>query len=135
MKTKILIVDDHEVVREGLKTLMAKLRPKWEVVGEASDGEEGINATSALKPDVVLLDVTMPKMNGLEACAEMRKRGIDCPVLIFTMHDSSRLAVESEYAGAQGCVAKGQAGRYLMRAIDTLLAGGTFFSTEESRRA
>ena len=127
MAPKILIVDDHEVVREGLKTMMAKLRPKWEVVGEASNGEEGVSATSVLHPDVVLLDVTMPKMNGFEACARMRKMGIHCPILIFTMHDSVHLAVEAEHAGAQGYVVKGQAAQQLVKAIDTLLSGGTFF--------
>jgi DNA-binding NarL/FixJ family response regulator len=127
MAAKILIVDDHEVVREGLKTLMAKLRPKWEIVGEASDGEEGITATNALHPDLVLLDVTMPKMNGLEMCATMRKMGIHCPVLIYTMHDSIHLAIEAEHAGAQGYVVKGQAAQQLVKAIDTLLTGGTFF--------
>jgi len=127
MAARILIVDDHEVVREGLKTMMAKLRPKWEVVGEASNGEEGISATSALHPDVVLLDVTMPKMNGLEACAAMRRMGIDCPVLMFTMHDSAHLALEAEQAGAQGYVVKGQSTQQLVGAIDTLLSGGTFF--------
>lgn len=127
MNTKVLIVDDHEVVREGLKTLMAKLRPSWQIVGEASNGEEGINATSTLKPDIVLLDVTMPKMNGLEACKAMRRMGISCPVLIFTMHDSSHLATEAQHVGAQGYVVKGEAARYLVKAMDTLLAGGTFF--------
>jgi DNA-binding NarL/FixJ family response regulator len=127
MNTRVLIVDDHEVVREGLKTLMAKLRPKWEIVGEASNGEEGINATTSLKPDIVLLDVTMPRMNGLEACKAMRRLGVSCPVLIFTMHDSSLLADEAEHVGAQGYVVKGEAARYLVKAMDTLLAGGTFF--------
>lgn len=126
-KTKVLIVDDHEVVREGLKTLMAQFRPKWEIVGEASNGEEGISATTALKPDIVLLDVTMPKMNGLEACKKMRRMGISCPVLIFTMHDSNHLAIEAEHVGAQGYVVKGEAARYLVKAMDALLAGGTFF--------
>ena len=132
MNARILIVDDHEVVREGLRTLMAKFRPKWEICGEASDGQEGVRATQTLAPDVVLLDVTMPKMNGLAACSEMRKMGITVPVLMFTMHDSSHLATEAKSAGAQGYVVKGEAARQLVEAIDTLLAGGTFFGGSDA---
>jgi DNA-binding NarL/FixJ family response regulator len=137
MPTRILIADDHEVVREGLRTLLAKFRPEWEVCGEAADGNQAIQATRDLRPDIVVLDITMPGMSGLEASSRMRKLGLGVPVLIFTMHASERLSTEVRQAGAQGCILKSQAARDLVRAIDALLAGGTFFGAppEPERKA
>ena len=127
MTTRILIVDDHEIVREGLASHLAKSRPEWEICGQATNGEQAIDLTRALKPDIVILDVTMPRMSGLEASSRMRKMGLTVPVLIFTTHDSPRLATEVRQAGAQGYVLKSQAVLHLIKAIDTILAGGTFF--------
>jgi DNA-binding NarL/FixJ family response regulator len=127
MKTRILIVDDHEIVREGLRSHLAKSRPDWDICGEATDGEQAVQLTRELKPDLVILDITMPRMSGLEASSRMRKLGITTPVLIFTTHDSERLVTEVRHAGAQGYVLKSQAVRHLVLAIDTILAGGTFF--------
>jgi len=130
MSAKILIVDDHEIVREGIRRLISKSQREWKVCGEASDGEEAIEAVKALKPDLVILDITMPKISGLETASRLSKLGLGCPVLIFTMHESSRLGVEVRQAGAQGFVLKSQAARDLVRAIDQLLAGKTFFGAE-----
>jgi DNA-binding NarL/FixJ family response regulator len=127
MTTRILVVDDHEIVREGLRSHLVKSRPEWEICGEATDGKQAIELTRELKPDLVILDITMPRMSGLEASSRMRKLGITIPVLIFTTHDSERLAVEVRQAGAQGYVLKSQAVRHLVQAIDAILAGGTFF--------
>jgi DNA-binding NarL/FixJ family response regulator len=124
-------VDDHEIVREGIRTLIAKSRPEWEICGEARDGEEALEAVTALKPDVVILDITMPKMSGLEAAPRIAKLGLGCRVLIFTMHDSERLTSEVRQAEAQGLVLKSQAARDLIRAVDRLLAGGTFFTSQD----
>jgi two-component system nitrate/nitrite response regulator NarL len=125
--TRVLIVDDHEIVREGLRSHLAKSRPDWDICGEATDGEQAVQLTRELKPDIVILDITMPRMSGLEASSRIRKLGLAIPILIFTTHDSERLAIEVREAGAQGYVLKSQAIRYLVQAIDTLLAGGTFF--------
>jgi DNA-binding NarL/FixJ family response regulator len=127
MTIRILIVDDHEIVREGLISHLAKSRPDWEICGEAVDGEQAIQFAQELKPDLIILDITMPRMSGLEASSRMRKLGLSVPVLIFTTHDSTRLATEVRQAGAQGYVLKSQAARHLVLAIDTILAGGTFF--------
>ena len=127
MSARILIVDDHEVLREGLRSLLAKSRPDWEVCGEATDGEQAIQSVQELKPDLVILDITMPRVSGLEASSRMRKLRLDVPVLIFTTHHSERLEIEVRKAGAQGYVLKSQAARDLVQAIDTILAGGTFF--------
>jgi DNA-binding NarL/FixJ family response regulator len=130
MPPRILLVDDHEIVREGIRTLIARSRPDWEICGEATDGEEALEAARTLKPDVVILDITMPKMSGLEAAPQIAKLGLGCRVLMFTMHDSERLSNEVRQAEAQGLVLKSQAARDLIRAVDRLLAGGTFFSPQ-----
>ncbi len=127
MATRILIADDHEIVLEGIRTLLGRARRDWEVCGEARNGKEAVEMCHALKPDVVVLDVTMPGMSGLEAAAEIAKTRSSCKVLIFTMHESERLGVEVRNAGAQGFVLKSQAARDLVRAIDALIAGGTFY--------
>jgi DNA-binding NarL/FixJ family response regulator len=137
MTTRILIVDDHEIVREGLRSHLAKSRPEWDICGEATDGEQAIQLTKELKPDLVILDISMPRMSGFEASTRMRKLGLTTPLLIFTTHDSERLGTEVRGAGAQGYVLKSQAVRHLVQAIDALLAGGTFFGappeSEETR--
>jgi DNA-binding NarL/FixJ family response regulator len=127
---KIVIVDDHEIVREGIRTLIARSRPEWKIVGEASSGAQAIEICKTLKPDVLVLDITMPGMSGLEAALKIAELELSCRVLMFTMHESERLAAEVRHAGAQGLVLKSQAARDLVRAIDCLLAGGTFFGTE-----
>ena len=127
MTARILIVDDHEVLREGLKSLLAKVRPDWNVCGEATDGNEAIQLAQDLKPDVMILDITMARVSGLEAAPQMRKLGLSFPILIFTTHHSEHLAADVRESGAQGYVVKSQAARDLVLAIDTLLAGGTFF--------
>jgi len=131
MATRILLVDDHEIVREGIRTLITRSRPEWEICGEARDGEEALEAVRALKPDVVILDITMPKMSGLEAAPRIAKLGLGCRVLMFTMHDSERLSTEVRQAEAQGLVLKSQAARDLVRAVDRLLDGETFFSQQQ----
>jgi DNA-binding NarL/FixJ family response regulator len=127
MTARILIVDDHEVLREGLKSLLAKSRPDWEICGEATNGNEALQSAQELKPDLIVMDITMPGMSGFEASSRMRKIGLGFPVLIFTTHESDRLGAEVFQAGAQGYVLKSQAARNLVLAIDTILAGGTFF--------
>jgi DNA-binding NarL/FixJ family response regulator len=129
MTVRIQIVDDHEVLREGLKSLLAKLRPDWSICGEATDGDEAIQLAQALKPDVVIMDITMPRMSGLEASSRMRTLGLAFPILIFTTHQSDQLAGDIRKAGAQGYVLKSQAARNLVVAIDALLARGTFFGS------
>lgn len=128
MTVRILVVDDHEVLREGLRSFLAKARPDWSICGEAIDGEQAIQFAKELKPDIVILDISMPVMSGLEASSRMRKLGINIPVLIFTTHYSERLATEVQQAEAQGYVLKSQAARSLVQAIETILAGGTFFA-------
>lgn len=124
---KILIVDDHQIVRQGVRTLLAEFRPDWEVVGEASDAPEALRAITALSPDLVVLDITMPGTSGLELTSQIRAMGLPTHILIFTMHHSNRIGADVRAAGAQGYVLKSQAARDLVFAIEKILAGGTFY--------
>jgi len=130
MPIRILIADDHDIVREGIRTLVTRVRPQWEICGEASNGEQAIEAVKSLQPDVAVLDITMPGMGGLEAATRIAKLGLKCRVLIFTMHESPRLSTEAQQAFAHGCVLKSQASRDLIRAMEELLAGRTFFGCQ-----
>ena len=127
MPAKLLIVDDHEVVRQGVRAILLKSRPEWEICGEATNGQEAIDAVCALHPDVVILDVTMPVMSGLEAASRIAKLGLLCRVLIFTMHESGSLVADVRKVGAHGFVQKSRAAHDLVTAIERLLAGDTFF--------
>jgi DNA-binding NarL/FixJ family response regulator len=127
MNPRILIVDDHDIVREGIRTLLTKSGKNWEVCGEASNASDAISAIKSLQPDVVVLDVTMPGISGLEAARLISKLDGPTRVLIFTMHESAQLEAEVREAGAHGYVSKSQAARDLVRAIQALLSGKTFF--------
>ena len=131
MPVRVLIVDDHEVVREGVQNIINKARPEWEICGEAANGQEAIDAAKRLKPDIILLDITMPRMSGLEAASQISRLGLPGKILIFTMHESGELAGDARRVGAKGYVRKSEAARHLVLAIETLLAGGTFFGRPE----
>lgn len=123
------MVDDHDVVRQGLHAIL-RARPEWEICGEAANGKEAVEAAQRLRPDIMVLDITMPIMSGLEATEEIQKLHLDTRVLIFTMHDSKSLVRALKKAGAQGYVLKSHAARDLINAIEKLLQGDTFFDPE-----
>jgi len=129
--TKILVVDDHQIVREGVRSLLGTLRPAW-TVSEAGDGAQAIDLIQNAAPDLVIMDITMPGSSGFEVASRLRSSGFDRPILMFTMHESARLTNEAQEAGTQGYVLKSQAVEDLVRAIDALLGGGTFFGMESA---
>lgn len=126
MPARILIADDHEVVRQGIRAIL-QARPEWEICGEAVDGREAIRFAKQLNPDVIIMDITMPHLSGLEASQEISKLQLPSRVLIFTMHESKSLGPSVRRAGAHGYVVKSRAARDLIDALDRLLGGGTFF--------
>jgi DNA-binding NarL/FixJ family response regulator len=127
VQPRILIVDDHEIVRQGVSTLILRTRPDWSICGEAGDGYEAIDAAVVLNPDVIVLDITMPHLSGLAAAHQILERKPGCRIIMFTMHDSESLESEVRSTGAHGFVLKSQAAHDLILAIETLMAGGTFF--------
>lgn len=126
---RIVLADDHQVVREGLKRLFAASQPGWIVCAEAADGIHALRAIRDLRPDVAVLDITMPGLSGLEVATHVRKLGLPCRLLIFTGHDFDRLPEEVSRVGAHGYVLKSDASRNLIVAIDALLKGRTFYGT------
>jgi len=129
MSVRILVVDDHDIVRQGVRFIL-RSRGEWEVCGEAENGIEALEKIDQLKPDVVLLDVSMPGKDGLAVAAELAKRKAPCKTVILTMHDSRDVASLIQRTGAQGYVVKAHAARDLVRAIETVVSGGVFFTVE-----
>ena len=132
MGSKILIVDDHEVVRQGIRTIL-RARSQWEVCGEAVNGRDAIEKAQSLDPDVIIMDITMPEMSGIEATREITKLKLRAAVLVFTMHESKNLATTVQDAGARGFVLKSHAARDLLDALEALMAGGTFFGADPGK--
>ena len=122
---RILIVDDHSLVREGLKALFAG-RPRLEVVGEATTGEEAVERTVELKPDIVLMDITMPVMNGLEATSKIKQENPEVKILILTMHEGDEYFFKILQAGASGYFVKGGSSNELIAALHTVMRGDVF---------
>jgi DNA-binding NarL/FixJ family response regulator len=119
MAVRILLVDDHPVVRQGLRTLLQE-RSELEVVDEASDGVEALEKVSSSRRDVVVLDVTMPRMNGIEACRIIKRENPGLEVLFVTQHDSPQMMREALAAGARGYVVKSNLARDLVEAVEAV---------------
>ena len=129
--TRILIADDHDVVRSGLRSIL-EAHANWEVVAEASDGKEAILKAIEAKPDVAVLDYSLPLVNGVEATRQIRARLPRTEVLMFTMHDNEALIEELLKAGARGYLLKSDANRYLIAAIESLEIHKPFFTARVS---
>lgn len=115
----ILIVDDHAMIRRGIQSILRTL-PDWHVMGEASNGEDAVRMTNDLKPDVVLMDISMPGMSGLEATRAIRKISPQTKVLLLTLHDSPEWVESALHAGARGYLLKSDAEGELLRALEEL---------------
>ena len=124
---RVLVADDHEIVRKGLRSILEE-QPGWEIAGEASDGREAVDKAKALKPDVSVLDVSMPGLNGLEATRQMLRNEPETKVLILTMHESDPLIREVLDAGARGYLLKSDASRDLVTAVEAIRRNKTFFT-------
>jgi DNA-binding NarL/FixJ family response regulator len=129
---RILIADDHELFRRGVAAELTQV-PGWVVAAEATNGRDAVALAASLKPDIVVLDLTMPELNGLEAARQIVLADPSVRILILTAHESEQLVREVLSAGAQGYVLKSDAGRTLITALQALLEGGTFFTSNVAR--
>jgi DNA-binding NarL/FixJ family response regulator len=129
---RILIADDHEVARRGIRALL-ETREGWQVCGEAKDGREAVEFAASMKPQVILLDIGMPNLNGLEATRQILSTSPEVAILILTMHDSDNVIREVLRAGARGFLLKSDAGRDLLTAVEALQLQRTFFTPRVSQ--
>jgi DNA-binding NarL/FixJ family response regulator len=131
--TRILIADDHEVVRSGLRAIL-EAHEGWEIVAEAADGKDAIDKAVATKPDVAIIDYSLPVMNGLEATRQIRARVPSAEVLVFTMHDSDVLLGELLAAGARAYLLKSEAKVHVIAAVESLAGHKAFFTGTVSEK-
>lgn len=127
---RILLVDDHSSFRHMLRTFL-ELNPNWEVCGEAADGCEAVTKTTELHPDIVLMDLDMPRLNGLEATRQIHKLSPSVRILILTLHENSVLPQIAQDSGAQGYVLKSESFDVLSRAIENIDAPEAFFMSPQ----
>ncbi|MGB7731227.1 MAG: response regulator transcription factor [Candidatus Acidiferrum sp.] len=124
---RVLIVDDHAFIRRGVETILQSF-PEWEVCGEASNGSDAVQLANQLSPEVVLMDVTMPGMNGLEATRIIRKQHPEVKVILLTLHESSEVLRSGFRAGANGYLLKADAEEELMKALRVVVGDGSYIS-------
>ena len=124
---RILIVDDHRVVADGLVRLLSD---RFDIVGAITDGRRVLDAAVQLKPDVVLLDISLPGVSGLEVLRQLWEHGIAAKIIVLTMHADASLAVEALKTGASGFVLKESSGDELLMAIHVVLQGGTYLASD-----
>jgi DNA-binding NarL/FixJ family response regulator len=123
---RCLLVDDHESVRMGVTAILSS-RPNIEVCGEAANGQEAVGKARELKPDLIIMDVNMPVLDGIHSAKEIRAFLPEVPILFFSMHDGVYLVHEAKMAGVQGFVNKTEARATLLDAIDALVKKQTYF--------
>lgn len=131
-KLRILLGDDHTLVRQGLRKILEECAD-WEVVAETSEGREAVRQALALKPDVAILDIGMPMMNGIEATRQIVRRSDTIRVLILSMHSNEAYIIQALKAGARGYLLKDSADVDLVRAVASVAAGKSFFSPAVSK--
>jgi two-component system response regulator NreC len=131
MSIKIMVVDEHKILREGLSTLIAK-QPDMQIVGEATDGREALDLVDKLSPDLILMDVTMPNLNGIEATRKIKSKNPDIEIIALSLHSDRRYVLGMIDAGASGYLLKECAFEELVRAINTVMDKKKYLSPEIS---
>lgn len=131
-KIKVLLAEDHTIVREGIKSLLAS-QGNISIVGEASDGREAVEMARRLLPDLVIMDISMPLLNGLEATRQIREKLPQCKILVLTVHDNREYVHQILKAGASGYLVKKTAASTLFEAIQAVYQGEAFFSPSISK--
>jgi two-component system, NarL family, response regulator NreC len=126
-KVTILLGDDHTLMRQGVRKILEE-RPDWTVVDEAKDGREAVQKAVTLEPDVAILDIGMPLLNGIEAARQIQRRAPSVRILIVSMHDSEAYIIQALQAGARGYLLKDSADTELIRAVTAVSSGKSYFS-------
>lgn len=132
-KYRVLIAEDHTLFRDGLKALLSN-EPDFEVVGEAADGQEAISSVDQTKPDLVLLDLSMPRVDGMTAIKEIKRRSPETKLLVLTVHKTEEHVAETLHSGANGYVLKDAGHRELMLAMKSVAEGGCYLSPAVSAK-
>ncbi len=130
-RVRVLVADDHEVMRMGIRSLL-QFRDGWSVCAQASNGLEAVEKALRFHPDVIIMDITMPVMNGLEAARQISRSQPHIPVILCSLHVSDDLHPHLQADGIRGAVAKADAARDLAQAVETVLGGGTFFPARKT---
>jgi len=131
-KLRLLIGDDHTLVRHGLRKILEE-KPEWEVVAEVGDGRDAIKLATTLRPDVAILDVGMPLLNGIDATQQIVRKVPETKVLILSMHSDEAYVTRALQAGAKGYLLKDSAGKDLIKGVEAVAAGQSFFSPAVAR--
>ncbi|MEL7163044.1 MAG: response regulator transcription factor, partial [Bacteroidota bacterium] len=131
MPIKIVLVDDHDLVRDGIRSLLAD-EADLDVIGEARNGEEALEVVALLKPDLLILDIRMPRMDGIAAVKSLKQKGSSIPCLMLSMHDSEEYVLQSIKAGAHGYLLKDASREEFIKAIRTIHHGERYFSGDLS---
>jgi DNA-binding NarL/FixJ family response regulator len=124
---RVLVVDDHAAVRRGVQSLL-QASPEWEFCGEAENGQEAIHLAGELKPEIIIMDVSMPVLNGLEATRIIHNTMPSTKILLLTLHSSTELVRSAFRAGARGYVLKSDAEHELVKALNVVIGEGTYIS-------
>jgi DNA-binding NarL/FixJ family response regulator len=130
-----MVADDHEFAREGLVRVLRERHPEWEVVGAAADGREALEMAERLRPDVAILDLSMPYLNGLQVTERLSQAAPHVKILVLTVHAAEPVMRQIRSAGAKGLLAKNEAPKKLVDAIEMVLAGAPFVTSESSSRS
>lgn len=125
---QILVADDHPAVRTMLRSIL-ELIPEWQICGEAANGDAAVFCATALLPDVVVMDLVMPRCNGLQATRRLRIVAPEIRVILVTLHDFPSFAAEARKVGACGCLFKSHSGKYLIPAVRAAIRGSPFFTS------
>ena len=125
--TKVLIVDDHALIRRGIQTILRPF-PEWELCGEADNGNDAVHMAGELKPEIIIMDVSMPGLNGIEATRTICKTQPKMKIVLLTLHESAELVRNAFRAGARGYLLKTDAEQELVRALTVVIGNGTYIS-------
>lgn len=131
-KLRLLLGDDHTLVRHGLRKILEERR-EWEVVAEVGDGREAVRSAVALKPDVAIIDIAMPLLNGIDATQQIVRKAPETRVLVLSMYSDEAYVTRALHAGATGYILKDSAGKDLLKAVESVAAGQAFFSPSIAR--